>query len=256
MNKMCKFCKDDFCENEKCPMMAEYCPVTHRPDICKYAELVDAVMSPKECLLATLNDNGFGVKDNEMSRVWDDFVELMAENGHIITGVDSLKFKVINPEDSENYVSNKEEDIEFVMNEYVATSLFIEFVKKIDSKTWLVGVEDTVVQVEFDLSWDEYVYTIDGSGPRSHDSYEHIAKDIYDYVMSKRGSNDDCAGNPAVSVGDVVCIDDIEKSKDWKLKSFASNPFDTSCTYVSTDGMFIVRFEHEKKHGAVVLNRA
>lgn len=157
--KMCKYCKDAFCENKNCPMSAEYCPVTHRPDICKYAELVDAVMSPKECLLTTLSDNGFGVKDSEINGIWNDFVELMAENGHVIMGVDALKAQ--NGKHEESYVS----------------------------------------------------------------------------------------------LGDVVCINDVEKSQFWKLKSFASNPFDTGCTYVTTDCMFAVRFEHQKKCGTIVLNQ-
>lgn len=80
----------------------------------------------------------------------------------------------------------KLEDIEFVMTEYIADSMLIEFVKKVDATTWLVGVEDEVVTVKFDPSWSEYVYTIEGRGPYSHRSYEYISRDVYDFVMSQR----------------------------------------------------------------------
>ena len=80
----------------------------------------------------------------------------------------------------------KLEDIEFVMTEYIADSMLIEFVKKVDATTWLVGVEDEVVTVKFDPSWSEYVYTIEGRGPYSHSSYEYISRDVYDFVMSQR----------------------------------------------------------------------
>ena len=86
--------------------------------------------------------------------------------------------------------TGKLEDIEFVMTEYIADSLLIEFVKKVDATTWLVGVEDEVVTVKFDPSWSEYVYTIEGKGPYSHRSYEYISRDVYDFVMSHRTGNE------------------------------------------------------------------
>ena len=85
-----------------------------------------------------------------------------------------------------NSHQGKLEDIEFVMTEYIADSILIEFVKKVDATTWLVGVEDEVVTVKFDPSWSEYVYTIEGKGPYSHRSYEYISRDVYDFVMSQR----------------------------------------------------------------------
>lgn len=83
----------------------------------------------------------------------------------------------------------KLEDIEFVMTEYIADSMLIEFVKKVDATTWLVGVEDEVVTVKFDPSWSEYVYTIEGKGPYSHRSYEYISRDVHDFVMANRTGN-------------------------------------------------------------------
>lgn len=86
--------------------------------------------------------------------------------------------------------TGKLEDIEFVMTEYIADSMLIEFVKKVDATTWLVGVEDEVVTVKFDPSWSEYVYTIEGKGPYSHRSYEYISRDVYDFVMSHRSGDE------------------------------------------------------------------
>lgn len=93
----------------------------------------------------------------------------------------------------EGYMDNhasKEEDIEFVMSEYIPDSYLIEFVKRVEKNKYLVGVEDEVVTVEFDPNWSEYVYTIEGKGPYSHSSYEFIARDVYDFVMSRRPSQE------------------------------------------------------------------
>ena len=32
----CKYCKDEFCVNDACPMCADYCPVIDVPGVCKY----------------------------------------------------------------------------------------------------------------------------------------------------------------------------------------------------------------------------
>lgn len=89
----------------------------------------------------------------------------------------------------EGPAGDKTEDIEFVMEEYIAESLLIDFVEKVDALTYKVGANDQVVTVVFDPKWSEYVYTIDGKGPYSHRSYEFISRDIYDYVMSTTSSD-------------------------------------------------------------------
>ena len=32
----CKYCKDEFCVNDACPLCADYCPVMDVPGVCKY----------------------------------------------------------------------------------------------------------------------------------------------------------------------------------------------------------------------------
>ena len=86
----------------------------------------------------------------------------------------------------EGPTGDKTEDIEFVMEEYIAKSLLIDFVEKVDALTYKVGVNDQIVTVVFDPKWSEYVYTINGKGPYSHSSYEYISRDVYDFVMSQR----------------------------------------------------------------------
>lgn len=34
----CKWCKDEFCVNADCSMVADYCPVPKTPDVCKWEE--------------------------------------------------------------------------------------------------------------------------------------------------------------------------------------------------------------------------
>ena len=34
----CKWCYEEICVNDKCPMVADYCPVPNDPDVCKWEE--------------------------------------------------------------------------------------------------------------------------------------------------------------------------------------------------------------------------
>ena len=33
-----KWCRDEFCVNDKCPLVADYCPVPDTPNVCKWEE--------------------------------------------------------------------------------------------------------------------------------------------------------------------------------------------------------------------------
>lgn len=34
----CKYCLDEICVNDKCPMCADFCPVVDYPEVCRYEE--------------------------------------------------------------------------------------------------------------------------------------------------------------------------------------------------------------------------
>lgn len=34
----CKWCLDEFCTNDQCPMCADYCPVVDYEGVCRYEE--------------------------------------------------------------------------------------------------------------------------------------------------------------------------------------------------------------------------
>lgn len=36
----CKWCYDEFCTNDKCPMRADYCPVPNDEGVCRYEERI------------------------------------------------------------------------------------------------------------------------------------------------------------------------------------------------------------------------
>ena len=36
----CKWCKDEFCVNADCPMVADYCPVPNDEGVCRYEERI------------------------------------------------------------------------------------------------------------------------------------------------------------------------------------------------------------------------
>lgn len=34
----CKWCYDEFCTNDQCPMCCDFCPVPNDPGVCRYEE--------------------------------------------------------------------------------------------------------------------------------------------------------------------------------------------------------------------------
>lgn len=46
----CKWCQDEFCVNDLCPMCADYCPVPNDPGVCRWEErgMVEVVRC-KDC---------------------------------------------------------------------------------------------------------------------------------------------------------------------------------------------------------------
>ena len=79
-------------------------------------------------------------------------------------------------------VQDKLEDIEFVMNNYVNGTYGMTVESQGNGK-FLVNYDGLLADVQFNLTADELVYTINGEGPFEHGSYEYIAKDIYDVLM-------------------------------------------------------------------------
>ncbi len=72
----------------------------------------------------------------------------------------------------------KAENVEFVMTCYIPECPGIESVKKVNATTYQVLYNGTEVEIVFDFSWNEWVYTINGKGPFSHSSYEWLISDI------------------------------------------------------------------------------
>ena len=48
----CKYCKDEFCVNDECPMCGDYCPVVYYPGVCKYEDVM-----PLERFLEAQSEN-------------------------------------------------------------------------------------------------------------------------------------------------------------------------------------------------------
>lgn len=38
----CKYCHDEFCVNDQCPMRGDYCPVPDDPGVCRFEDRGDA----------------------------------------------------------------------------------------------------------------------------------------------------------------------------------------------------------------------
>ena len=75
--------------------------------------------------------------------------------------------------------------------------------------TYVVKVNDWEpdidVTVRFDLSWAEWVYTIDGKGPYSHSSYEYLVSDLRSSAHLKRAQHTHDAKQ---------CVSEIETSSE------------------------------------------
>lgn len=85
------------------------------------------------------------------------------------------------------------EEVEFVMSAYVETNTEYNFVvDKIDDITYEVSLgvtsdyPDKSVIVKFDLSGDDYTYTINNEGPFSSEDVDYIANDIYSAITKGR----------------------------------------------------------------------
>lgn len=57
MQNECKYCYDEFCTNDKCPLVADYCPVPNDPDVCKWEERVLTMQNDMRDRLVELIDD-------------------------------------------------------------------------------------------------------------------------------------------------------------------------------------------------------
>ena len=77
------------------------------------------------------------------------------------------------------------EDIEFVMNNYIQNKASgIEIINDDKKGNYKIKYNNEIVNLSFNLGDNtaSYVYTINGEGPYSTNSYERITMDIKDYV--------------------------------------------------------------------------
>ena len=79
IEKECKWLKDEFCVNDKCPMCADYCPVAQYHGVCKYEELVDVPekMTVGKCFMQALTDAGIEADKPKMENAMNRFRELV-----------------------------------------------------------------------------------------------------------------------------------------------------------------------------------
>lgn len=71
----------------------------------------------------------------------------------------------------------KLEDIDFVMKNYLNDIFYGAKLSESNDGRYVVEYEDKKLTIEFDPSWSEYVYTVNGKGPFAHSSYEYIGQD-------------------------------------------------------------------------------
>ena len=82
------------------------------------------------------------------------------------------------------------EDIEFIVDTYLPDLLVSDTDKPGKYEMSYRGNDSVSVIVEFDPSYSEYVFTIDGEGPYSHGSYEYIQGEIERALDKKLQKNE------------------------------------------------------------------
>ena len=75
---ICRYCENEICVNDQCPMFANYCPVPDMDGVCKYEfrEEERFVLTPKGCFIAALS-NHIQLDEDIVDFIWKDFTDLM-----------------------------------------------------------------------------------------------------------------------------------------------------------------------------------
>jgi hypothetical protein len=65
----CKWCKDEVCVNDKCPKVADFCPVVDTPQLCHYAEMelefdfkINALKMDGETVVGLISTQGYTIE--------------------------------------------------------------------------------------------------------------------------------------------------------------------------------------------------
>ena len=222
---VCKYCKDEFCVNDQCPMRADYCPVPDTPGVCKHEERIEVKpdaeqnrrLSPYECFKKAVDESGYSALGEDTKHlIYDVFCDILKdENWEIVEHVHE-----------DCYDSSAEE--------------------------WWPGQTVNIIRIANSHDWvfDRKV--------KDHDIHESIIYVSRDQTMIVSFDDDSEIGTVMLNrnnkskettqfyVGQDVNLSDIEKSEDWKLLSLSPDPFDTSCAYVSRDDKYVVRFGNAK----------
>ena len=80
---VCRYCENEICVNDLCPMCADYCPVPDTEGVCRF-EFREEVhkLTPKGCFKAALVGY-LEVDDFVLDELFDKFYGLMLKNGYI-----------------------------------------------------------------------------------------------------------------------------------------------------------------------------
>lgn len=87
---VCRYCENEICVNDQCPLYVDYCPVPDIEGVCKFEEREDEqwMLTPKGCFTAALLAKAdrcdmLRLTEETLDFVWEDFVKLMQRNGYI-----------------------------------------------------------------------------------------------------------------------------------------------------------------------------
>lgn len=86
---VCKYCENEICVNDQCPMCADYCPVPGTDGVCRFEFREEEVfeLTPKGCFIAALM-NHIQLDEDIIDFIWKDFAELMQKFGYVKSNED------------------------------------------------------------------------------------------------------------------------------------------------------------------------
>lgn len=247
MKKMvCKYCHDEFCVNDKCPMRADYCPVPNMPGVCKYEERVEVEpethkQTPEECLIQALIEYS-GIQDDKIQdEIYESFRMRLAENGWDIVEhgetQDDLPVGLIDA--YVGFVPGQTVTIQEIANSH--DWVFDRKVKDHDIHESIVYVtRDRLLMVSFDDNSEQGTVMLNLANDNNTKRQDKIEKRSTLNVDKKD-----------FFAGQTLNLNEVEKSPDWRVKSISPDPFDTSCSYVSKDDKFVIRFDDGATSGVV-----
>jgi hypothetical protein len=227
---VCKYCKNEFCVNDQCPLVADYCPVPDTPGVCKHEVRVQASLNLQECLVAAFEDCGQPITPKEVEEIFDSFVSIMAENGFMIIHESERKDHQL------DFSTAKQPEVHQTPYE---------------PKKYVPGMTVNIYEI---ANCDDWVFDRKiGDGRDAHETIIYVTRDRTMTVSFYDGLDGTIMLNKAEEekakfyLGQEIHFEDIMASDEWIYQRVIGNDEGSpEMCYITKDGKFAVSFDRDK----------